>query len=208
MNYGFIKSSIDRSESKFVELKGLDLPDEYSYEKFLPKVLNQGDKPICVPCSLSAHINWNKNVDDGLTNTNDCNIKLDEIYASRTTGGNNGMSFKDALHFLVHIGVNSDLGNLKIERYSMITSEKTLKQALLLNGPCVAALPVYNNTDYFWRKNENDAFMGGHAISIVGFDKKGFIIRNSWGNSFGKNGYTHIDYDEFKFFYEIWTLCD
>ena len=208
MVYGFIPSKLDGTEAKFTEVKGLKLPDSYSYVNFLPPVINQGDKPICVPCSLSVHLNWNKNVDTDGVNHRDNRVRLMDIYNSKTSKGNNGMSFKDALHFLRHNGVKSDLGLMKIEKYALVSGELAIKQALLLNGPLVGALPVYNGSKYFWRKYCYEDFKGGHAIAIVGYDDKGLIIRNSWGSSFGKNGYTHIDWSELKIFYELWVISD
>lgn len=208
MVYGFVPSKLDGTEKKFSEVKGLDIPESYSYVNFLPRVLNQGQRPICVPCSISAHLNWNKNVDTDGNNKRDNGINLLEIYSSKTTKGDNGMSFKDALNFLRHKGVESDLGLIKIEKYAMVGSELQIKQALVLNGPLVGALPVYNSSRYFWRNEGGERFLGGHAISIVGYDKKGLIIRNSWGSAFGDNGYTHMDWNEIKKFYEIWTIVD
>lgn len=208
MNYGFVPSKLDGSEKKFNEVKGLDIPSSYSFINFLPRVLNQGERPICVPCSISAHLNWNKNVDTDGKNQRDNNIKILEIYNSKTTIGDNGMTFKDALYFLKHTGVHSDLGIMKIDSYAMLGSEIQIKQALLLNGPLVGALPVYNDSEYFWDKQGNESFKGGHAISIVGYNEDGIIIRNSWGSSFGKNGYTNMDWNEIKNFYEIWTIID
>ncbi|MBS2013144.1 MAG: C1 family peptidase [Deltaproteobacteria bacterium] len=38
---------------------------------------------------------------------------------------------------------------------------------------------------------------GGHAMVIVGYDRPGdyFILKNSWGTSFGHNGYAYVSYD-------------
>lgn len=35
----------------------------------------------------------------------------------------------------------------------------------------------------------------GHAITIVGYNDKGFIIKNSWGPDWGNNGYAVMSYD-------------
>lgn len=206
MEYGFIASKMDGTEHKFSEVKGLEIPEEYSYVDFLPKVLNQGSKPICVPCSLSAYLNWNKNISTDGNNKRDNGINLLDIYHSKTTNGNNGMTFKDALHFLRHDGVRSDFGIVKIDKYAMVGSMLPIKQALLLNGPLVGALPVYNDGNHFWKRNNGDKFVGSHAISIVGYDKDGLVIRNSWGTKFGNNGYTHIDWCDLDNFSEIWTM--
>lgn len=207
MNYGFIASKIDGTELVFKE-KNMKMPSSYNYKKFLPDVLNQGNRPICVPCSISSYINWSKNLDTG-ENKTDNNVDLKSIYKSRTTEGDNGMTFKDAFKFLRHEGVKTDNGNFKINRYAKIGSIITLRQALILNGPCVGGLPVYNsNKCNFWHQLHGETFQGGHAVSIIGYNDEGFIIRNSWGKNFCESGYTIIPYDEFSSFYEIWTIFD
>ncbi|MDJ1180451.1 C1 family peptidase [Roseofilum sp. BLCC_M91] len=37
---------------------------------------------------------------------------------------------------------------------------------------------------------------GGHAFALVGYDERGFWFQNSWGNSWGKNGFALITYDD------------
>lgn len=204
MNYGFIKSKIDGSEDIFKASESIELPSRYSYINYLPNVLNQGSKPICVPCSISAYVNWKMNLVDG--NEKDNNIDLKSIYSSRSNSSDDGMSFKDALHFMKHEGVDTDNGLFKIKGYAMVGSIIQLKYALLINGVCIGGLPVYNSMlSEFWK--EGGEFEGGHAIAIVGYDEEGFIIRNSWGKSYGKDGYYHLKYDDFgDSFYEIWTM--
>ncbi len=36
--------------------------------------------------------------------------------------------------------------------------------------------------------------IGGHAFAIVGYDRDGFWIQNSWGPDWGKHGFCHISY--------------
>jgi hypothetical protein len=101
---------------------------------------------------------------------------------------------------------SDDYGNVKIERYSMVKSIESLKQALLLNGPCIGGMYVKdNNKTEFWIGNQNN---GGHAIAIVGYDKKGFIIRNSWGKNYGNRGYATLKYEDFHCLLECWTIVD
>ena len=206
MNYGFVPSKMDGTEIKFEKIKDFEIPDEYSYVKYLPPVLNQGNKPICVPCSLSAYINWVINTDTG-NNKVDNEVDLQEIFASSTIDSEDGMTFKDGLKFLKHEGVTTKEGVETIDRYATIGSIITLKQALILNGPCVGALPVYDSNAWeFWKKGAGLSLLGGHAIAIVGYNYEGFIIRNSWGRTYGDNGYSVIPYDDFGKFMEIWTI--
>lgn len=202
---GCIPSTMDGSEKVFGVGDEITIPDTYSYIDFLPKILNQGADQICVPCTVSSYLNWKENLKDGINKDN--KISLFEIYRSRTNCGE-GMTFKDALSFLKKKGVKSDVGRLQISQYGRVLSLMMLKYALIMNGPCFGALPVYSDRDEFWRKEYSEGFMGYHAIAIVGYNEKGFIIRNSWGTSFGDNGYVIIPYDEFDELIEIWTVME
>lgn len=199
-----IPSIIDGTEQIFEEPKNIGLPKQFSYKKYLPEVMNQGNKPICVPCSLSAYINWDLNLKDGKEIDN--NIKLNDIFNSRTTENDNGMTFKDALKFIHKEGVKTNRGLFKIERYAKVNSLPALKYALILNGPCVGGLPVYNSySNTFWEGNSNN-FEGFHAVCIVGYNEEGFIIRNSWGKHYGEDGYAFINNNDANKFTEIWTI--
>ena len=52
---------------------------------------------------------------------------------------------------------------------------------------------------------QNDSVVGGHAIAAVGYDdnhiigksRGAFIIRNSWGTTWGQAGYGYLPYDYF-----------
>jgi hypothetical protein len=43
---------------------------------------------------------------------------------------------------------------------------------------------------------ETGTNVGGHAFAIVAYDADGFWIQNSWGRSWGKQGFGHIAYDD------------
>lgn len=201
--FGYVPSVIDGTEKIFGAPVDIKLPEEYSYRNFMAPIIDQGALSICVPCSVSAYLNWKENLKDGSSKDN--KVALMDIYKSKTTAGE-GMTFKDAFHYLRHHGVKADKQNLKIDSYGMVNNILSLKYALVMNGPCVGALRVYNSRPDFWVKYAGDYFLGGHAISIVGYDKEGFIIRNSWGTQFGDKGYTKIPYEEFGELMEVWTV--
>ena len=209
-NYGFKLSKLDGTEFEFSVNKNSSLPSSYSYKKYLPPILNQGEKSICVPCALSAHLDWNYNVDNGGKIFKDNKILLSEIYDSRKDKSkNNGMEIKEALDFLRKVGVKSKNGILKIREYAKVTSTISLKYALIMNGPCIGALRVYNEGNTFWKREySGQEMIGAHAVAIVGYDNEGFIIRNSWGSSYGLGGYYTISYEDSSKFLELWTIYD
>lgn len=200
MKYGFVQSKLDGSEQKYELDKNIKLPEKYSYIQNFDGVINQGNQPICVPCSLSAFIDWKLNISSGIVKNN----KVDTESVFKKYGTRDGMTFKDGLHYLCHEGIKTQKGLFKVDKYAMVGSIEALKQAIVMNGPCIGGLPVKNSTiEDFWNGYN---FEGGHAIAIVGYDKDGFIIRNSWGKQYGTTGYGHLPYSEFNNFYEVWTL--
>jgi hypothetical protein len=52
----------------------------------------------------------------------------------------------------------------------------------------------------------DDKVIGGHAFAIVAYDADGFWIQNSWGTSWGKQGFGHIAYDDWlKSADDVWV---
>lgn len=41
-----------------------------------------------------------------------------------------------------------------------------------------------------------DGLLGGHAFAIVAYDQDGFWIQNSWGPSWGYEGFAHVSYED------------
>jgi len=91
--------------------------------------------------------------------------------------------------------------NYKIKNYYELSRNNVLqvKTWLATKGPIFTWLPV---NDEFMNcrkvssilKNTGGADLGGHAVAIVGYKKDGnFIVRNSWGTSWGDNGFAYFD---------------
>lgn len=106
--------------------------------------------------------------------------------------------------------------NHRIKSYARVNTLNGLKDDLFYNGPCLIAFPVYGdqnglmNTPMWLKNSENDLFMGGHAMTVVGYDntKEHFIIRNSWGSNWGDEGYCYYDYKDWGSHWECWTTID
>jgi hypothetical protein len=130
-NSGFEASVIDGSEIIFDEPQNIGLPKEFSYIKYLPKVVDQGQNPTCVPCSISAYLNWETNLEDGVKKDN--SIDIFELFRNGE-GTESGMSFKKAFKALQEKGVTTNKGVLKINKYAKINSFLSLKYALITNG--------------------------------------------------------------------------
>jgi C1A family cysteine protease len=74
-------------------------------------------------------------------------------------------------------------------------------KAALLKGPVMTTLTVYEDfmvySEGVYKRTSKKA-LGGHAVSIVGYDdaSRAWIIRNSWSESWGEKGFAHISYDD------------
>jgi C1A family cysteine protease len=55
----------------------------------------------------------------------------------------------------------------------------------------------------FWNGTKLE---GMHGVAIIGWNDKGFIIKNSWGEDFGNNGTVILPHERFSEFKEIWTM--
>ena len=80
-----------------------------------------------------------------------------------------------------------------------------IKQALLNGFPMAFGFTVYESfegdsiasTGIMTMPSPDEQNLGGHAVLCVGYDdhKKVFIVRNSWGASWGDKGYFYMPYD-------------
>ena len=198
---GCIQSKLDGTEHVVNFDDKIQLPDEFILNNVMPPVRNQGTTQTCVCQTLTGVMDFyfnERNNTPGKCN----NFSITELYNSRPNKPQEGMSIKDALHYLKHNGLNKE----KINSYALVNSGMALKYCLVMFGPCIAGFPVYiENDPYFWR--EGRGFQGGHCVTITGYNKDGFIIRNSWGYDWGNRGHITISYDEFeKSAFECWTI--
>ena len=93
----------------------------------------------------------------------------------------------------------------KITSYAAVGQDLTAMKTCLYQGhPIAVGFSVYQSfeSDRVARTGlvpvpdvNNELLLGGHAVLVVGYDdSKGFICRNSWGPSWGINGYFVMPY--------------
>lgn len=103
----------------------------------------------------------------------------------------------------------NDALNRKVTRYERVSDLNGCIDALSNGYPVVMGFYVYEsfmsmnvaktgNMPYPNTKREK--LLGGHAVLLVGYNKskKVFIVRNSWGTSWGDNGYFYMPFDIVK----------
>jgi C1A family cysteine protease len=93
-----------------------------------------------------------------------------------------------------------------------------VKNLLRNNVPVMMGFNVYDNTrtyQYFENLNTTSytynpltstgalakgvSLLGGHAVPLIGYDdtKQAFLVQNSWGTSWGNNGFFYLPYSVF-----------
>jgi len=98
-------------------------------------------------------------------------------------------------------GLASNFKALRYERLNS-SSKEILVNALMLGYPICFGMSVYESfitdevsvTGIIPMPKSGEKLLGGHAMSIVGYSKEfdSFIVRNSWGSSWGQKGYCRI----------------
>lgn len=202
MKYGLgcTPSVMDGTEHEINVDDKVELPDTFNWRDAMPPVRNQGQTTTCVCQSLTGCLDFLYNSKNNVAGI--CNgFSVDELYAVRKNKFAAGMTFKEALHHLRHNGLKGE----KINSYSKLPSVIATKYAIVMFGPVVCGLPVYNSGSKFWQKGGR--FQGGHAVTLVGYNEKGFIIRNSWGTGWADKGHSLIPYEEYQdACFEAWTI--
>ena len=99
----------------------------------------------------------------------------------------------------------ADAATRKVTLYEAAADFNAVQNALASGYPVVIGFDVYSSfesqqvatTGMMPYPNVNqEQLLGGHAVCIVGYDntKNYFIVRNSWGTSWGDNGYFYMPY--------------
>ena len=90
-----------------------------------------------------------------------------------------------------------------------------IKWMLAAGLPSMFGFTVYSSlSDKAWipYPEEGDTVEGGHAVVAVGYDddENALLIRNSWGTSWGDNGYGYLPYDYVRdgLATDFWTMAE
>lgn len=207
------------------------LPAEIDLRPKLMPVRNQGNRGTCVAMATSCMKEYQEFCDVGLK----LYFSPEFIYYHRAnkfspngTEIDEGMYLNNALDIIKTNGVCFDYEciykqlflnaivnetmyksaeRFKIDSYVLVNTIDGLKHALM-SSVCIVAFPVFNYNGSFWKQQAGEVNLGGHCVAIVGYNKSGFIIRNSWGEDWNSNGYTIYPYEDFGCHWEIWTSVD
>lgn len=89
----------------------------------------------------------------------------------------------------------------KIGSYARLYNNTEIKTALLKGLPVVIAVTVYDDyldtdeNNIIKVPTETSKSVGGHAVTLYGWNEKGFLLQNSWGTKYGKGGREILPYE-------------
>lgn len=193
-NSGFIKS-ITFGVPSFAPTDYPALPSKFSMEAEMPSPINQGDKGICVSVCVTDMVRYIYKVTERVYRKH-----VDFYYNHRSDKRVDGMSPRNAFEIAQ--------ANSLIMSYATIKSATAAKISILSHGPVLVALPVYSYFSNFWKQSVvQQNVLGYHAVTLVGYNdsEECFKLRNSWGTSWGMNGYSWFPYEDFNLILESWV---
>ena len=90
---------------------------------------------------------------------------------------------------------------IKIEEWGWVDLDvESIKSALIEYGPLIICMKIYKDFYKYKRgvyRHKWGKIVGGHVMTIFGYDdnKQCFIVKNSWGTSWGDDGWFKLAYD-------------
>lgn len=226
MEFNAIPSPPDTRDYTFGNIpRSLKLPKTFSLRKHMRWVRNQGMIGSCVAMSAAAVKEYHESKDVNYTNY----LSPWYVYVQRSIYPRSGMYLRDALEILRNKGIcpesdymyntsgglspdiHAAAANFKIDRYIRIQTMEELKLSLMEYGPALICVPVYHTSPLdgrIWASSGQQGAQGYHCMTVVGWTKKGFEIRNSWGPTWNIDGHCILPYSDWGVQTEIWAAVD
>lgn len=186
---------------KIVNIDGIVNPLKIDNRQSASVTDDQGNTPHCAAysiCNWAEAIMWKRT---GKL----MNLNADQVYAkAKTLDGSpdsDGTWLEFAIKAAMQLG-GFETKDMKIKFLQNDGTQKTiesLKYLLhkydFLHAGFVIDTGWYSPTqqDPYIKRTDNS--QGGHAVLIVGYDKEGLYIQNSWGTSWGSKGFAILPWE-------------
>lgn len=192
-------------------------------QNWVSPILNQGNCGSCVAYAAVGTLETQMNISRAAPNLNN-RYSTDALFACGGGRCSRGWWPSSAASFLKNTGVpdeacmpatmsatgvdascNAKCGDSasRSQKIANINTPSNMEavKAALRRGPLVTTLDVYGDFIVYSSgvyKHTTGEYMGGHAVSIVGFDDtlQAWIIRNSWGPDWGDHGFAYMSYSD------------
>lgn len=211
-----------------------EFPESYSVE-YMPPVKDQGSIRSCVAHATSTILEYFNKLEQGEYSELSTNFiyGMQDIVFNRKESG---MYLRDACRIIKEYGdpmeatvpgnteqpncgeslreiiddiIYSEASNQRVQSYARCNNLTAIKYAIMNYGPVLGSIRWYHEN--YLDKNsvihfDETSTYGGHAIVIYGWNEKGWLCRNSWGENYGNKGSFVFPY-EYKF-KEAWSFVD
>ncbi len=193
-------------------------------KNYVSPILDQGDCGSCVAFSTTATFETQLNIAAGDT-TSPFELSPQYLFSCGGGACDAGWEPDSAAAFLTKTGMpdnaclpytsgandqdvqckaacsNVSSRTIKAKTYTKPSSSATAVKQAIMNGPLVTTLDVYDDFMSYKSgvyKHVTGAVDGGHAVSMIGWNDadQAWICRNSWGTSWGEDGYFEIAYTD------------
>lgn len=161
--------------------KAVELPESYLIP--MGNIYDQGSSSMCAVYALADLMERAYNV-KGSFNKN-------ELYELRST--KDGMMLSELFSLAKEHGFTKNDRSYKVHEYFRVGTSNDIQKAIVSMFGVIIGMPVYNYGPSFWL---GDRLFGYHAVPLIGYGSKGFIIKNSWGVQWANNGITTLPFEE------------
>ncbi len=116
-------------------------------------------------------------------------------------------------------GADKQAPIFRIKAYARIKGVLEMQRSLVVNGPFLAGVQVFEG--WFGKTaarsgripmpGKGEEPVGGHAICIVGYDEttRSFKFKNSWGKGWAEAGYGYLSYNYMqRYCMDAWSSTD
>jgi C1A family cysteine protease len=237
---GCIKDPYDHRDYNISSfLKAAPVAEEVDHSKQLPPVFDQGPAGTCVACATAYYDKtFQKGMEHGWPlGDNHHQFSPLYIYSQRRHQPEDaGMTIREAMKIIQEQGVcslacmpySAERINVaptaeqrqaatpnRAKSYARINSIGEM-QAYLTTNCFVAGVMVHEQFmdapgGVIPMPEPGTQFLGGHAICIVGFDRRNrmFKFANSWGTQWGDHGFGHIAFATLQaLLMDAWGMVD
>lgn len=219
MNYGCQKEIDDKRDykMKIASASKISYPTEYAIK--MPRVKNQGSVNSCVAHSLATFMEGFYKQDNKYFS-----VGFIYGYRPFNYYQGEGMYPREALKTLQKVGnvkqndfpYNKELPEIKnmvdkqkarleslaneckIDSYARIHTKSEILKCLYNDCPVPVSIPVYNNLAIDKNgviQQPQGEVEGYHMVILYGWNEQGYLLQNSWGQSWGNNGCAILPFD-------------
>jgi hypothetical protein len=226
---GALKSPSDSRDWVYEDLaRGGDthvLPETYDLRGHMRPSRDQGSRGTCAAFTACAITEIHSHIEEGINEW----MSPEFIYFHRDNKPASGMYGRNVFQIMKKIGSVPEkqfpyqprdqklagpspplyicAQKYRIISYARVKTVDGLKLALHELGPAYLLLPLYASRPKFWI-DDGTPCVGGHSVTVVGYDKVGFILKNSWGETWNGDGTIIFPYSEWPLQWECWITIN